>query len=76
MTRSQPVYDATKAYVVAALRYVEEHHGPGPTSVPEWERWVRTEPRQFVRQHFVEESWSPIYGRIDEEIHSLPEYGD
>ncbi len=76
MTRSQPVYEATKAYVIAALRYLEEHHGPGPTSVLEWEHWVRTEPRQFVRQHFLEERWSPIYGRIDEEIHSLLEYGE
>lgn len=68
------VYDATKEYVVAALRYVNEHQNPGPTTELPTERWARPSPGQFVRQHDVEEVWSPMYGQFDDQIHGLAEY--
>ncbi len=74
MVRSSRVYEATKRYVIVAMRLMDERHGPEPTNAISWDRWVRTAPGQFQRRYDVEETWSPVFGHRDDEIHALERY--
>jgi hypothetical protein len=76
MVRSPQVYDATKLYVAAAMRLMDDAHGSAPTNAISWDRWVRRAPGQFQRRNEVEETWSPVYGHRDDEIHALSEYDE